>query len=268
MDVLRTYSSSSTVQFINASEYGHGTVSYLRKQAPQVEWASAGAWSRTAPLQCVSKPKFELQTAPAAVRPHRLLEKKVDMAILSTDFWDDSNVALQPHWQLETQVEGLGSKSRCRDGNQVSTKSEKLPEHFNPATDASRDLPAQGLYKAGEGGSKAQPSWWSPSKSGLPLTYLRCKKTMQKSRLRRVLFMPTEQRNCKSEAAPPEILILVCSTAGARTLNFKEVPLQSHCQGRQKRRLKAFNLHYRRFGRNSASYSETNWQASFDFIHD
>ena len=139
--------------------------------------------------------------------------KRVDMAILSTDFWDDSNIALQPHWQWETQVEGLGSKSRCRDGNQVSTKSEKLPEHFNPATDASRDLPAQGLYKAGEGSSKAQPSWWSPSKSGLPLTYLRCKKTMQKSRLRRVLFMPTEQTNCKSEAAPPEILILVCSAA-------------------------------------------------------
>ena len=139
--------------------------------------------------------------------------KRVGMAISSTDFWDDSNIALQPHWQWETQVEGLGSKSRCRDGNQVSTKSEKLPEHFNPATDASRDLPAQGLYKAGEGGSKAQPSWWSPSKSGLPLTYLRCKKTMQKSSLRRVLFMPTEQTNCKSEAAPPEIPILVCSTA-------------------------------------------------------
>ena len=60
--------------------------------------------------------------------------KRVDMAISSTDFWDDSNIALQPHWQWETQVEGLSSKSRCRDGNQVSTKSEKLPEHFNPNT--------------------------------------------------------------------------------------------------------------------------------------
>ena len=83
--------------FSDASEFGYGTVSYLRKKAADgvVECTFVMAKSRTAPLQYVATPRLELQAVTIAVRVHRLILKEIGLMIASTFFWTDSKITLQ-----------------------------------------------------------------------------------------------------------------------------------------------------------------------------
>ena len=83
--------------FSDASEFGYGTVSYLRKEAEEgsVNCSFIMAKSRTAPLQYVSVPRLELQAATIAVRVHSMILKEIDWNISSTFFWTDSKITLQ-----------------------------------------------------------------------------------------------------------------------------------------------------------------------------
>ena len=83
--------------FSDASEYGYGTVSYLRKEAEDgtVSCSFIMAKSRTAPLQYVSVPRLELQAATIAVRAHAMILKEINLNISLTFFWTDSKITLQ-----------------------------------------------------------------------------------------------------------------------------------------------------------------------------
>ena len=70
--------------FSDASEYGYGTVCYLRKESGDgtVESAFIMAKSRCAPLQYVSVPRLELQAATIAARVHRLVSSEINWIYL------------------------------------------------------------------------------------------------------------------------------------------------------------------------------------------
>ncbi|XP_044165822.1 uncharacterized protein LOC122949828 [Acropora millepora] len=83
--------------FSDASEYGYGTVCYLRKESGDgtVESAFIMAKSRCAPLQYVSVPRLQLQAATIAARVHRLVSSEINLEISASFFWRDSQVTLQ-----------------------------------------------------------------------------------------------------------------------------------------------------------------------------
>ena len=65
--------------FSDASEYGYGTVSYLRKQSGDgtVQSTFIMAKGRYAPLQYVSVPRLEFQAATIAALVHRLISCEI-----------------------------------------------------------------------------------------------------------------------------------------------------------------------------------------------
>lgn len=75
----------------DASEVGYETVSCLRREIAdgRVDCSFIVARSRTTPLQLVSVAKLELQAATIAVRMHRLILKKIDLAMSASFFWTD-----------------------------------------------------------------------------------------------------------------------------------------------------------------------------------
>ena len=70
--------------FSDASEFGYGTVSYLRRETwdGMVNCSFIIAKSRTAPLQYVSVPRLELQAATIAARVHSMIIREIDLNIL------------------------------------------------------------------------------------------------------------------------------------------------------------------------------------------
>ena len=84
-------------QFSDASAVGSGTVSYLKRETEdgRVDCSFIMAKSCTAPLQFVSVPRLELQTATIAVRMHRLILKEIDLVMSASFFWTDSKITLQ-----------------------------------------------------------------------------------------------------------------------------------------------------------------------------
>ena len=138
--------------FSDASEFGYGTVSYLRKEAQDgtVECAFVMAKSRTAPLQYVSTPRLELQAATVAVRMHCLILKEVDLMISSTFFWTDSKLPLQyinnESRRFKTYV--ANRVAEIRDAS-LPTQWRHCPGNLNPADDASRGLSVIKLLSGG-----------------------------------------------------------------------------------------------------------------------
>ena len=138
--------------FSDASEFGYGTVSYLRKEAEDgtVKCSFVMAKSRTAPLQYVSVPRLELQAATIAVRVHDMILKEIDLNISSTFFWTDSKITLQyinnESRRFKTYV--ANRVSEIRDVSQPS-QWRHCPGTLNPADDASRGLSAHQLLSSG-----------------------------------------------------------------------------------------------------------------------
>ena len=83
--------------FSDASEFGYGTVSYLRRETwdGMVNCSFIMAKSRTAPLPYVSIPRLELQAATIAARVQSMIVREIDLNISSTFFWTDSQLTLQ-----------------------------------------------------------------------------------------------------------------------------------------------------------------------------
>ena len=134
--------------FSDASEYGYGTVSYLRKLSADrvVECSFIMAKSRTAPLQYVSVPRLELQAATIAVRVHRLIMKEIDLQISSVFFWTDSRIVLQ-YINNRTRRFKTYVSNRVAEIQEASQPNQwrHCPGHLNPADDASRGLSASQL---------------------------------------------------------------------------------------------------------------------------
>ncbi|KAK3730780.1 hypothetical protein QZH41_000800 [Actinostola sp. cb2023] len=134
--------------FCDASEYGYGTVSYLRKEAANgtVECAFITSKSRTAPLQYVSIPRLELQAATIAVRVHSMIVKEINLTISSAFFWTDSRIVIQyinnESRRFKTYVANRVAEIRCAS---QPDQWRHCPGLMNPADDASRGLSAQAL---------------------------------------------------------------------------------------------------------------------------
>ena len=137
--------------FSDASEFGYGTVSYLRKEAADgtVECAFIMAKSRTAPLQYVSIPRLELQAATIAVRVHRLILKEIDLKISTALFWTDSNITLQ-YINNESRRFKTYVANRVAEIRNVSQPSQwrHCPGPLNPADESSRGLSARELLSS------------------------------------------------------------------------------------------------------------------------
>ena len=137
--------------FSDASEYGYGTVSYLRKETKDgtVNCSFIMAKSRTAPLQYVSVPRLELQAATIAARVHRLVLNELDLEISSTFFWTDSKVTLQ-YIKNESRRFKTYVANRVSEIRDVSHPSQwrHCPGSVNPADDASRGLTTHQLLSS------------------------------------------------------------------------------------------------------------------------
>ena len=83
--------------FCDASEYGYGSVSYLRKKDHDgiVRCSFITSKSRTAPLQYVSITRLELQAATTAVRISNMILKEIHLPISEVYFWTDSRLVIQ-----------------------------------------------------------------------------------------------------------------------------------------------------------------------------
>ena len=137
--------------FSDASEYGYGTVSYLRKEAEDgtVTCSFIMAKSRTAPLQYVSVPRLELQAATIAVRAHAMILKEIDLNISLTFFWTDSKITLQ-YINNESRRFKTYVANRVSEIRDVSKPSQwrHCPGSLNPADDASRGLSVHQLLSS------------------------------------------------------------------------------------------------------------------------
>ncbi|XP_067045500.1 uncharacterized protein [Acropora muricata] len=129
--------------FSDASEYGYGTVCYLRKESGDgtVESTFIMAKSRCAPLQYVSVPRLELQAATIAARVHRLVSSEINLEISASFFWTDSKVTLQ-YVKNESRRFKTYVANRVCEIRSVSQPSQwrYCPSILNPADDASRGL--------------------------------------------------------------------------------------------------------------------------------
>ena len=137
--------------FSDASEFGYGTVSYLRRETwdGMVNCSFIMAKSRTAPLQYVSVPRLELQAATIAARVHSMIIREIDLNISSTFFWTDSQITLQ-YIRNESRRFKTYVANRVCEIRQVSepTQWRHCPGNLNPADDASRGLSAQQLLSS------------------------------------------------------------------------------------------------------------------------
>ena len=137
--------------FSDASEYGYGTVSYLRKKGQDgtIKCSFVMSKSRTAPLQYVSVPRLELQAATIAVRVHDMILKEIDLNISSTFFWTDSKITLQ-YINNESRRFKTYVANRVSEIREVSHPSQwrHCPGTLNPADDASRGLSARQLLSS------------------------------------------------------------------------------------------------------------------------
>ncbi len=87
--------------FCDASEYGYGSVAYLRSvyETQQVSVNLLMAKSRLAPLKGSTIPRLELAAALEAVRLDTLLQKELQMPLEKSVYWSDSTIVL---WYLQT----------------------------------------------------------------------------------------------------------------------------------------------------------------------
>ena len=137
--------------FSDASEFGYGTVSYLRRETwdGTVNCSFIMAKGRTAPLQYVSVPRLELQAATIAARVHSMIIREIDLNISSTFFWTDSQITLQ-YIRNESRRFKTYVANRVCEIRQVSELSQwrHCPGNLNPANDASCRLSAQQLLSS------------------------------------------------------------------------------------------------------------------------
>ena len=137
--------------FSDASEYGYGTVSYLRKEAEDgtVTCSFIMAKSRTAPLQYVSMPRLELQAATIAVCAHAMILKEIDLDISLTFFWTDSKITLQ-YINNESRRFKTYVANRVSEIRDVSKPSQwrHCPGSLNPADDVSGGLSVHQLLSS------------------------------------------------------------------------------------------------------------------------
>ena len=131
--------------FSDASEYGYGTVSYLRTASKDgtVECSFTMAKSRTAPHQYVSVPRLELQVATISERVHCLILNKADLKISWSFFWRDSKVTLQyiKNGSCKFKTYVSNRLSEIWDVSQPSQQRHCLGS-LNPAVNVSRGLAA------------------------------------------------------------------------------------------------------------------------------
>lgn len=130
--------------FSDASEYGYGTVSYLRLTSKAgVQVAFLLGKSRVAPMKQTTIPRLELTAAVLAVRVDKMLKKELSFHLETSVFWTDSTTVLK-YIASETtrfltfvanRVAIIREATDLSQWRYISTKT-------NPADHASRGLSA------------------------------------------------------------------------------------------------------------------------------
>ena len=130
--------------FSDASQYGHGAVSYLRITNDQghVHCTLLMAKSRLAPIKPLTIPRLELSAAVVATRMNKILRQEIDIPIDQSIFWSDSTCVLKSRYQtfVANRIAAIRDATSPSQWRYVDTNN-------NPADDASRGLNAQELLE-------------------------------------------------------------------------------------------------------------------------
>ncbi|XP_076853974.1 uncharacterized protein LOC143509288 [Brachyhypopomus gauderio] len=132
--------------FSDASEYGYGTVTYLRMENKenQVSLAFILGKARVAPLKQTTIPRLKLTAAVLAVRLDKMLRREFQLDLQPSVFWTDSTTVLKYianetrrfHTFVANRVAVIRELTSVAQWRYVGTK-------LNPADEASRGLSAE-----------------------------------------------------------------------------------------------------------------------------
>ena len=131
--------------FSNASNYGYGTVTYLRlvSRTDNVHCTLLAGKYRVAPVKPITIPRAELTAATVSVRMNKMMTTELEIPIHDTVYWTDSMTVLKYianettwfHTFVANRVNLIREGSEPSLWRYVGTKS-------NPGDDASRGLSA------------------------------------------------------------------------------------------------------------------------------
>ncbi|XP_063731551.1 uncharacterized protein LOC134859145 [Eleginops maclovinus] len=134
--------------FSDASEYGYGTVSYLRLKSisKKVNIAFMVGKSRVAPMKQTTIPRLELTAAVLAARLDKMIKKKLQLEL--SIFWTDSTTVLNYissetkrfHTFVANRVAVIHEAREVAQWRYIGSKQ-------NPADEASRGLSADDFLK-------------------------------------------------------------------------------------------------------------------------
>ncbi len=137
-------------RFSDASEYGYGTVSYLRLESisHKVNIAFMVRKSRVAPMKQTIIPRLELTAAVLAVRVDKMLKKELRLKLDQSVFWTDSTTVLNYissetkrfHTFVANRVAVIREVTEVAQWRYIGSKQ-------NPADEASRGLSADDFLK-------------------------------------------------------------------------------------------------------------------------
>ncbi|KAK7899128.1 hypothetical protein WMY93_019981 [Mugilogobius chulae] len=149
-------SSAQLHHFCDASESGYGTVTYLvsKNQKSESHCAFVMGKSRVAPLKSVTIPRMELIAATMASRMDVLWKRELQMDLLESVFWTDSESVLK-YIQNETSRYKVFVANRVAQILKVSKAAQwrYVDTACNPADIASRGAKVEALLK--------HPTWLS-----------------------------------------------------------------------------------------------------------
>ena len=124
--------SSELRHFSDASQRGHGAVSYLRmvNAKDEIHCAFVMGKSRLAPLKSITIPRLELSAAVLATKLDKTVKKEIDVQVNTSFFWKDSTCVLSYisnqdkrfHTFVANRVSAIHDASFPSQWNYVDTK--------------------------------------------------------------------------------------------------------------------------------------------------
>ncbi|XP_069993547.1 uncharacterized protein [Penaeus vannamei] len=127
--------------FVDASQSGYGTASYLKmvNASERVYWTLVMAQARIAPLKPTTIPRLELTAATVAARMVCKLRKELGLKLEDSVFWTDSTSVLNwpqvpkdvKHGSLEDDVEVKVSVMVCETVTTVMSFIEEFASRFS-----------------------------------------------------------------------------------------------------------------------------------------
>lgn len=136
--------------FADASESGHGTVSYLllKNSRNVLHCSFVLGKARVAPIKPVTIPRMELTAAVMAVRIDKMLQAEIEFPLKHTIFWTDSTVVLK-YLHCKTACFRTFVANRIttiRENSEIS-QWRYANSILNPADQASRGVPVNEFLK-------------------------------------------------------------------------------------------------------------------------